>query len=162
MPRRPPVPPPTVLPALTALVLAATPAVACGTCVMAAFDQWLPPITGWVLLCLSWFGLSAIAVAGWRESSSPQPGLGCSLGLALLAVLAGAAILGPLPFFALALAPFGLFLRSLWPDRRPVATPPAAVGTPPSAPATPAGGDVATPAAAPRPRPCRRASRAGG
>jgi|GEM_PF-3025399 len=79
-----------------ALLGAARPALACGVCAASMVDSFAPPVQWWLLLAFTWF-LAHGAIRTFAKAPLPaQPGLLGSLGLALVALAVGGAMVGPL------------------------------------------------------------------
>ena len=91
----------------------ATEALACGVCVMAAFDSVLPPILLWMLLSTTWFISNGVFRSVTGASLPLQPGALGAIALAFLGLIIGAAMLGPLTVLPLAIPPAYAFIRSL-------------------------------------------------
>lgn len=90
-----------------------SPALACGVCVAAMLDLVIPPVLFWSALSLTWFLSMAIvsSIAGYRFRG--QPSAPWALGIAVVAVVLGGGVLGPIAVIPLALPPLYATLRAL-------------------------------------------------
>jgi len=79
-----------------ALLGAARPALACGTCTASIVDSFAPPVAWWIILAFSWFLAHGVIRTFAKAPLPAQPGLVGSIGLALAAAAAAAAMAGPL------------------------------------------------------------------
>jgi len=102
---------------LLILLVAAVPnsALACGQCVLALFDQLLPPIHFWMVLGLAWFILNGLIAALFNQHLPAQPRLLITLALAIGGYILGWGIFGPWAAFILAGISMHSFIRSIHP-----------------------------------------------
>ena len=95
-------------------VAAAAPrsAEGCSVCVTALADYFVPPIAVWSLFCVIWFLTTASIASGTTRTLRFVPSIGRALLATLVAVLLGAALLGPIPLILLGVPP--ATLRPRW------------------------------------------------
>jgi hypothetical protein len=99
-------------------VVAAAPrsAEGCSVCVTALADNFVPPIAVWSLFCVIWFLTTASIASRTTRTLRFVPSIGRALLATLVAVLLGAALLGPIPLILLGVPPLVVSVRAL---RRP-------------------------------------------
>jgi hypothetical protein len=83
---------------------AATEASACGACVFAIFDRFVPPVWLWSAFAIAWFLTVSAIITIHKDKALGIPSFGKAILLVLGFVVAGIMMIGPLGLFLLLLS----------------------------------------------------------
>jgi len=100
-------------------ILSATTAEACGGCVMALFDKYLPPLSGWIVLGILWYLAVPILSGIHQIEVSGVSSVWNSLIIVISWAVVGLIWIGPLGFYLLVLVQVikALYFKLPWPQK---------------------------------------------